>query len=120
MSYTKFGEYFRVLRVKNHEVLADAKKFLGVSSAFISSVECGNKPIPNDWCGKIIMHYGLGEEEQKELFESIEQSKKMVKIDISSASQLKKSVAIQFQRSFEDADEESIKAIQKILDEMNK
>lgn len=43
MSYTEFGEYFRILRIKHHEVLNDAKKFLGVSTAFISSVECGKK-----------------------------------------------------------------------------
>lgn len=45
MAYTEFGEYFRILRIKNREVLADAKGFLNVSTAFISAVECGKKQI---------------------------------------------------------------------------
>lgn len=120
MSYTKFGEYFRVLRVKNHEVLADAKEFLGVSTAFISSVECGKKSIPNDWYGKIVEHYGLGEKEKKELQDSIDQSKSVIKIDVSSMSQLRRDVAIQIQRSFEDADDETLLEIQEVLNKMNK
>ena len=63
MAYTEFGEFFRILRIKNHEVLADAKEFLGVSSAFISSVECGKKGVPEDWVEKIICHYNLSQED---------------------------------------------------------
>ena len=91
-----------------------------METAFISSVECGKKSIPNDWYKKIVEHYGLDEKEQKELKDSIDQSQKCIKIDVSSMSQLKKNVAIQFQRSFEDVDDETLLAIQKILDKMNK
>lgn len=49
MNYTPFGEFFRTLRIKNHEVLSDAAKWLGVTSAYISSVECGKRPIPDEW-----------------------------------------------------------------------
>lgn len=116
MPYTVFGEYFRILRIKNHEVLADAKTFLGVSTAFISSVECGKKSIPDDWYEKICSHYQLSTEESKELAEAIEQSKKTIKIDISRASAVHKQVALQFQRSFEDVDDETMVEIQKLLE----
>lgn len=117
MSYTKFGELFRILRIKNHEVLADAKDFLGVSTAFISSVECGKKSVPDDWAEKIINHYKLSNIEAKELIDAIDQSKKTMRIDISSVSELKRSVALQFQRSFQDADEDTMLEIQRILEE---
>lgn len=116
MAYTEFGEYFKILRIKNHEVLADAKEFLGVSTAFISSVECGKKQIPDDWSTKIAKHYNLSSNEQIELNDVIAKSKKSIKIDLISANNLKKTVALQFQRSFDDMDDETMKEIQKLLE----
>lgn len=116
MAYTEFGEFFRILRIKNHEVLADAKEFLGVSTAFISSVECGKKTIPNDWFGKIAEHYSLSEKDKMKLKEAIDNSKKSIRIDLAAATNLQKQVALQFQRSFDEDDEETLKEIQKILE----
>ncbi len=115
MVYTKFGEYFKILRIKHNEVLGDAKKFLNVSSAFISSVECGKKSIPEDWYLKIVEHYNLNEKEQIELQNAIDMSKKQVKIDLSNATNLQKNVCLQFQRSFNEVDDETLKEIQNLL-----
>ena len=119
MAYTEFGEYFRILRIKHHEVLADAKEFLGVSSSFISAVECGKKRVPDDWVDKIVDHYSLDENEKQKLIDSIEKSKSSIEINILSSSSEKKTFALQFQRSFKDLDDESIKEIQKIIDRIN-
>lgn len=115
MNYTQFGEYFKILRIKHHEVLADAKDFLHVSSAFISSVECGKKPVPNDWFEKIVAHYNLNQKEQKELREAIEKSAKTIKVDLLNATETQKNVAIQFQRSFGDLDDQTANEILEIL-----
>ena len=120
MAYTEFGEFFRILRIKNHEVLADAKEFLDVSTAFISSVECGKKAIPNDWFEKITVHYNLSPKDQAKLRSTIDNSKKSIKIDLVSANSLQKEVALQFQRSFDEDDEETLKEIQKILERRSK
>src|SRR5574344_1626878 len=104
MAYTEFGEFFKILRIKNHEVLANAKEFLGVSTAFISAVECGKKQIPDDWFEKITNHYHLSLNAQNELENVIEKSKKTLKIDLASANSLQKTVALQFQRSLKDMD----------------
>lgn len=115
MAYTKFGEYFRILRIKEHEVLADAKEFLGCSSAFISAVECGKKTIPDSWFEKITKHYNLKEKEQLELKDIIEESKKSIHIDLVNTNSLQKSVAIQFQRSFDSIDDQTAKEIMNLL-----
>jgi len=120
MAYTEFGEFFRILRIKNHEVLADAKEFLGVSTAFISSVECGKKAIPADWFEKITNHYKLSVEKQTKLKEAIDNSKKSIRIDLATANSLQKQVALQFQRSFDEDDEETLKEIQKVLERRSK
>ncbi len=116
MNYTKFGEYFRILRIKHHEVLADAKEFLGVSSAFISAVECGKKAIPPSWFYLISSHYSLNEEERKELRDAIDLSQQTLKLDIFSATPAQQKIAIQFQRSFEGLDDETINELKAILE----
>lgn|SRR5574344_6500 len=116
MCYTSFGEYFKILRIKHHEVLADAKDFLGVSSAFISSVECGKKTIPACWYDLIVAHYKLNKKDSLELRNSIDESKKNVNISIENMPKSKREVAIQFQRSFDDLDEKTAKEIINILD----
>ncbi|MGL4948811.1 MAG: XRE family transcriptional regulator [Anaeroplasmataceae bacterium] len=120
MTYTEFGEYFKILRIKNHEVLADAKEFLGVSSAFISAVECGKKQVPEDWFDKIVKHYNLSLTEQNELKDSMDKSLKSIKIDFSEANPLQKKVALQFQRSFDTIDEKTFKEIQELLKRSSK
>lgn len=116
MKYTAFGEFFRILRLKHREILNDAKEFLGVSCAYISSVECGRRPIPDGWKEKIIEHYRLDANGILELEKAIDESKDNIKIDLASATNLQKMVAIQFQRSFDDVDDDMAKKILKILE----
>lgn len=116
MSYTRFGEYMRILRVKNHEVMGDIAKLLGVSLPFLSAVENGKKNVPTEWIEKIAAHYALNAEEIRELEEVIAQSKTQMKLDLKSASVFQRSAALQFARSFENMDEETAKKIMKLLE----
>lgn len=120
MRYTPFGEYFRILRIKHQEVLNDAKDFLGVSCAYISSVECGKRPVPSDWEEKIIEHYNLNENDITKLKKAINESVTNIKIGLVNASNTQRVVAMQFQRSFENLDDESAKEIIKILERNEK
>lgn len=119
MAYTEFGEFFRVLRIKKHEVLADASAFLGVSCAFISAVECGKKRIPDNWAELIANHYKLNNDEKQSLIDSIDKSRNIVNINIESSTPQKKMLALQFQRSFHDIDEKSLNEIKEILNRIN-
>ena len=115
MSYTPFGEFFRTLRIKHHEILSNASKFLKVTSAYISSVECGKRPVPEEWVALISEHYNLKEKEISELKQAIEESKTSIKINLSRSSITQRSAAIQFQRSFDDMDDETAKEILEII-----
>ena len=99
MSYTPFGIFFRTLRIKHHEILSDASKFLNVTSAYISSVECGKRPVPKEWAVLIIKHYGLSQAEIVAMNQAIEESKTSIKINLSRSGSAQRSAAIQFQRS---------------------
>lgn len=95
MAYTKFGEYMRILRVKNHEVMGDIAKLLGVTLPFLSAVENGKKNVPTEWINKIVEHYSLKDDEVSELLEAIEQSKTQMKLDLKSASNFQRTAAFE-------------------------
>ena len=116
MAYTKFGEYMRILRVKNHEVMGDIAKLLEVSLPFLSAVENGKKNVPIEWVDKIVNHYNLNKDETDELLNAIEQSKTQMKIDLKFAPFFQRTAALQFARSFEDMDEETAKKIMELLE----
>ena len=117
MSYTKFGEFMRVLRVKHHEVMGDTAKLLGCMVPFISSVEYAKKNVPETWAPILIKHYHLTPAEQTELYLAIEESKTQVKINLSTANNQQRKLAFQFQRSFEKLDEATANAIMDLLDQ---
>ena len=115
MSYTPFGEFVRILRIKNHEVMGDLAKVLGVTTPFISAVENGKRNVPADWLEKISTHYRLNASEKKELENVIDESQTQYKIQAENASHMQRKVAMQFARSFGDLDDETAREILEIL-----
>ena len=73
MSYTKFGEFMRILRIKNHEVMGDTAELLNCMVPFVSSVENGRKNVPETWAPILIEHYHLNSTEKEELYKAIEE-----------------------------------------------
>lgn len=116
MSYTKFGEFMRIQRIKNHEVMGDTAKLFGVKLPFVSTVESGKRNVPEEWIPILVEHYGLNAEKKNELLEAVEQSKTQVKINLVSTNNTQRRLAVQFQRSFEKLDEDTVTAIMKLLD----
>lgn len=115
MSYTKFGEFMRIQRIKHHEVMGDTAKLFGVKLPFVSTVENGKRNVPEEWIPILIEHYNLNTEQQAELSEAVEQSKTQVKINLVSANNNQRRLAVQFQRSFEKLDEDTATAIMNLL-----
>ena len=115
MAITKFGEYMRILRIKNNLLMKDTANELNVKTPFLSAVENGKKKIPSDWYEKLCSIYDLSSEEQKSLKQAIEESADVIKIDILNCNEQQKNLAFQFQRSFPDLDEETSKKIIELL-----
>lgn len=115
MAYTKFGEYMRILRIKNHEVMGDLAKVLNVSTPFLSAVENGKKNVPSEWIEIIAHHYSLKNDEIDELKKATENSKNSIKIVLSSSEQYQRDAALQFARAFDDIDEDTAEKILELL-----
>ena len=115
MSYTKFGEFMRIQRIRHNEVMGDTARLLKVKIPFVSTVENGKRNVPDEWIPVLIQHYNLSAEEQVELLESIEHSKTQMKLNLIGANFTKRKLALDFQRSFDDLDEDTASAIINLL-----
>lgn len=115
MTYTKFGEFMRVLRVQHHEVMGDIARLLNVSTPFLSAVENGKKNVPDEWFSIIAEHYVLTDDEVVIMKMAAENSRNQVKISLSKSESYKREVALQFARSFEGIDEDTAKKIMELL-----
>lgn len=120
MSYTSFGEFVRILRIKHHEVMGDMAKVLNVKVPFLSAVENGKKNVPSGWIEKITTHYGLNDLEKKKLEVAIEESKTQYKIPTENAGIYQRRAAMQFARSFDEMDDETAEKILKLLNKRGK
>ena len=75
MTYTPFGEFVRILRIKHHQVMGDMAKILGTSTPFLSAVENGKKNVPAEWIERLADYYGLSPAERTQLETSAEESR---------------------------------------------
>ena len=115
MAYTKFGEFVRVLRVRQHEVMGDMARKLGVKPPFLSAVENGKRNVPPEWVEKLTLLYNLSEAERTELVEAIEASKTQYKLSMNGAGTIQRRAAMQFARSFDNMDDETARKILELL-----
>lgn len=115
MPYTSFGELLRILRIKNHEVMGDVADLLGVKTPFLSAVETGKRNVPESWVDILADHYSMSDAEKQEMIDAIADSKTQVKINLTDSEPYKRKMALQFQRSFDNMDEETAKRIISLL-----
>lgn len=108
---TEFGKKLRVLRMNKGELLKHMAIRLGVTSAFLSAVELGEKSIPKDFLDKVIQIYNIPQEEIAEWQDAVEQSIQQVKMNLASTSLVKRQAALVFSRSFEGMTDEEARNI---------
>lgn len=118
-TYTKFGEYTRILRTKRHETMEDMCRVLNVSRSCLSSVEHGKRRVPPHWIDLLVEHYKLDDVETSDLLKAIDDSCQYVKIDLTDADDVKKHCALQFSRVFNDLNNDDAEYILKIFSKYN-
>jgi transcriptional regulator with XRE-family HTH domain len=77
---TEFGAKCRALRSGRDKLMVDQAKALGMSSAFISAVETGAKPIPANYIERVASWLSLPRVETDRLQEAADASRKTVTI----------------------------------------
>ena len=114
---TEFGKFLRVLRMERGELLKNMAENLRISSAYLSSIEMGNREIPKFLPQDLIQKYNLTEEEQVEMQKAISASIKTIDISLANTTNLQKEAALVFARNLEKMNDTSI---EEFLDFMKK
>ena len=113
---TKFGKMLRKIRIEHDERLKDMADKLGVTVAYLSAVENGNRNIPDAWVNIIPMEYHLNEEEAIELQSAAYGNKNAIKIDFHD--EIRADLALSFARKFKTLTDDDVNELKKFLDKL--
>ena len=114
MKLTEFGRFIRKYRIDKSIFLKDMADKLGVTSAFLSAIETGNKPIPLDIEEKILSYFEMTPQEKSDLLNAVDATRTHVSIKVSN-NKLEQQLVGAFRRQLNTLDNEKKKAILKIL-----
>ena len=79
---TAFGKIVRKLRIDREETLGQMALNLGRSPTFLTAVETGRKPVPDDYLNEVMTYFGLSQSERDQLRHSAEVSRPSVKFNL--------------------------------------
>ena len=119
MEYTRFGEEMRVLRTRRHQTQQDMADVLGVTKSFLSSVETGRRSIPKGWIDIISEHYHLKPYPRQLLEDAARTSRNFIRIALKGQPNYRRDLAVSFEDSFSRIDEETSRAMMKLMIEEN-
>jgi transcriptional regulator with XRE-family HTH domain len=117
MKLTIFGKAIRKLRIDRGLLLGDIAKKLNVSSAYLSSIELGERPIPQDFFLKIKNLSIFTKEELTQIEDAIIYTMKEFKFVPKTDHQ--KELIASLARSFDNLTEEQIKNIKNAINHKN-
>ena len=120
MKTTKFGELTKILRVKNHEILADMAKKLETTTPYLSAIENGRKSVPKGWIEKIQKEYMLSVPETEELTRAAYESRPVYKIECQLAGPKQRQAAALIAEGIYNLTDNDADKIIKILDKTKK
>lgn len=114
MNLTEFGKLLRRLRLDKLIRLKDMAEAIGVSSAFLSAVETGNKEIPDNLVQNIIQYLQLDEQQISELYKAVDETRKSITITMPIANDDRYLIGA-FARNLNHLDEEKKERILRLL-----
>mgnify|MGYP004485707885 CR=1 FL=1 len=112
---TEVGRFLRKLRIDANEVLYNMAQKLGCTSAFISSLELGKRPVPQEFQQKIIKLYSLTPEQQEAFQHAVDQCTRSVTISLEELNNSSKDLALVFARRLKTMEEKEAEKMLEFL-----
>jgi len=116
---TDFGKVLRKLRIDNGEVLRDMAIKLNISSAYLSAIEVGKRPVPAQMIENLQIMYSLTDESVEQLRNAADTSMKSINLNLDGVDGAKRSAALVFARNLENMDSETAESILKLFNKEN-
>ena len=112
---TELAKILKSIRLGNGQILKNMSDALNVTSSYLSAVENGTRPMPEEWIEKLKKAYDLSGEMLDKIADAADELRVSIKMNLDNATQTKKEAAVVFARSFEDMDDQTAKSIINIL-----
>lgn len=112
-----WGKLLKHLRIDRNELLQDMAKNAELTTTYFSAIENGDRDIPVGLTEKLALHYGLSEEQWRELRKAeLERNRKAVQIDMSGIDDINvKDAVLNFAAKAQSLTKEQALRINKIL-----
>ncbi len=112
---TNYGKQLRHLRLDLSELLGTMAEKLGLSPAYLSSIETGTRAIPVDLTAKVINVYNLTTDDADKLLKAEVDTNQALTIDLEGASNEQVEATVMFAREIKNM---TPKEIRKLYEEM--
>jgi len=110
---TPFGKTLRQFRLEKELRLLDLADALGVSSAYLSAIETGRKPIPDGFVARVGRAMPISADELRLLRRAADRTKKEIKVDALPDEQ--RELLAAFARKLDDVPDELMDQLKKIV-----
>ncbi len=112
---TEIGKELRKIRVDNDENIKAMASKLDMSISYLSSIETGNRTIPDDLVERVVKIYNLDRKKEEVLRNAEINSSKKINIDLSNVTNDRKQLVFALARELNDIpDEECIEFLKKL------
>ena len=114
---SEYGKTLRKIRIDNGFTLAQMAKAVGITSAYLSTIERGKRNIPKNLTQNIIGHYELSNEQATELQKAEYLSMDSFEIELSAVSLHKKTLVLSLAKNLKNMTYEQVARIKSIMEE---
>lgn len=112
-----FVKELRKIRIDNDETMKDMAERLGVTSAYLSTIENGKKDVPEKWVQKVASVYGI---DVSILLEAYQRSISKIVVPLTDKSKEDRKIITEFVENFDKLSSVDLSNIGNILNEAEK
>lgn len=113
---SNYGKVLRKIRIDKGLTMAQMAKAVGITSAYLSTIERGKRNIPKSLTQNVINHYELSNEQVTELQKAEYLSMDSVEIDISSAGLHERILVLSLAKNLKNMTYEQVEMIKNIVE----
>ena len=113
---SEYGKTLRKIRIDKGLTMAQMAKAIGITSAYLSTIERGNRKIPKNLTQNIIGHYELSNEQATELQKAEYLSMDSFEIELSAVSLHKRILVLSLAKNLKNMTYEQVEMIKNIVE----
>ena len=113
---SNYGKILRKIRIDKGLTMAQMAKAVGITSAYLSTIERGKRNIPKSLTQNVINHYELSNEQVTELQKAEYLSMDSVEIELSDVGLDKKTLVLSLAKNLKNMTYEQVEMIKNIVE----